>query len=322
MTCRLKLGFVPLTDAAPLIVAHARGFFGDEGLQVQLSREVSWATIRDKVAAGVLDGAHMLAPMAIAATLGVGSEPAPMIVPLALGLNSAGVTLSTRLTSGGARAEDLARLIARRREEGASPLTFAVVFPYSIHNHLLRAWLAGAGVDPDADVRLIVAPPSRMAELLEAGVIEGFGAGEPWGALAESAGVGQVAVRAADLWARAPDKVFVVTQTWAAKDPARLAAVLRALLRAAAWCDDPANHAELAALLARPEHVNAPAALIGAGLGRLIFHREGANTPRREDAAWLIGQMTRWRQLDEGVDADAVARRIYRPDVYEAALAG
>ena len=322
MTCRLNLGFVPLTDAAPLIAAQTLGFFADEGLKTQLSREVSWATIRDKVAVGALDGAHMLAPMAIAATLGAGSEPTPMIVPLALGLNGAGVTLSTRLTSGGARAEDLARLIARRRDEGASTLTFAVVFPYSIHNYLLRAWLAGAGVDPDTDVRLIVAPPSRMAELLEAGVIEGFGAGEPWGALAEGAGVGQVAVRAADLWGRAPDKVFGVTETWATKDPARLAAVLRALLRGAAWCDEPANHADLVALLAQPEHVNAPAELIGAGLRHVIFHRDGASSPRPEDAAWLIGQMTRWRQLSQADEPAVAARRIYRPDVYEAARSG
>lgn len=322
MTCRLTLGFVPLTDAAPLIVAQAQGFFRAEGLQVRLSREVSWATIRDKVAAGVLDGAHMLAPMAIAATLGVGSEPAPMIVPLALGLNGAGVTLSSRLTAHGARAEDLARLIARRRAQGASPLTFAVVFPYSIHNYLLRAWLAGAGVDPDLDVRLIVAPPSRMAELLEAGIIEGFGAGEPWGAQAEAAGVGQVAVRAADLWGRAPDKVFGVTETWAARDPARLAAVLRALLRGAAWCDEAANHRELAALLARPEHVDAPAGLIEAGLRHVIFHRGGANAPRPADAAWLIGEMARWGQVDPGLDAQAVARRVYRPEAFEAALAG
>ncbi|MFZ5718118.1 MAG: CmpA/NrtA family ABC transporter substrate-binding protein [Pseudomonadota bacterium] len=322
MTCRLKLGFVPLTDAAPLIAARAQGYFRDEGLEVQLSREVSWATIRDKVAAGVLDGAHMLAPMAIAATLGVGSERAPMVVPLALGVNGAGVTLSTRLTNGGTRAEDLARLIARRRDEGASPLTFAVVFPYSIHNYLLRAWLAGAGVDPDADVRLIVAPPSRMAELLEAGVVEGFGAGEPWGALAESAGVGRVAVRAAEFWGRAPDKVFGVTEAWAAKDPARLAAVVRALSRGAAWCDAPGARAELAALLARPEYVDAPAGLIEPGLRHVVFHREGANSPRPEDAAWLIGQMVRWGQLGASVDAEAAARRIYRPEVYEAALAG
>lgn len=322
MSRRLTLGFVPLTDAAPLIAAQALGFFGDEGLDVQLSREVSWATIRDKVAAGVLDGAHMLAPVAIAATLGVGSEPAAMVVPMALGLNSAAVTLSTRLTAGGARAEDLARLISRRRDEGASPLTFAVVFPYAIHNYLLRRWLAGAGVDPDADVRLIVAPPSRMAELLKAGVIEGFAAGEPWGALAASAGVGQIAVRASDIWARAPDKVFGTTEAWAARNPAQLAATLRALLRAAAWCDDPVNHGELADLLARPEHVDAPAALIEAGLRHVVFHRNGASSPRPADAAWLIEQMTRWRQLDGSVDAGAMAGRVYRPDLHQAALAG
>ena len=319
MTQRLTLGFVPLTDAAPLVVAQAQGLFAAEGLTVELSREVSWATIRDKVAVGALDGAHMLAPMAIAATVGAGSEPAPMVAPLSLGLGGAAVTLSTRL-AGGCGAEGLARQIARRREAGASPLTFAAVFPYSIHSLLLRSWLAGAGIDPDADVRLIIAPPSRMADLLAEGVIEGFAAGEPWGGLAEASGVGRVVVRAADLWKRAPDKVFGVAEAWAQREPDALTACLRALLAAAAWCDETGNRQELAALLARPEYVDAPAGVIARGLPHVSFRRGAASAPRIPDAAWLVGEMVRWRLLPPFTEPEAVAARVYRPKFYAAAL--
>ena len=167
MSPRLRLGFIALNDAAPVIAAQSLGYFADEGLAVDLSREVSWATVRDKVNVGALDGAHMLAPMALATSLGVGGSGAvPLAAPFALNLDGPAVTLSSRLAGviaadGGA--DGLARLVARRREEGASPITLAVVFPYSVHNYLLRDWLAAAGIDPDRDVRLTVAPPSRMS---------------------------------------------------------------------------------------------------------------------------------------------------------------
>ena len=175
--------------------------------------------------------------MALAATLGVGSDPAPMIAPLALNMNGSAVvavTLSSRLAAlvgPGPKATGLASLIARRREEGASPLTFAVVFPYSAHSYLLRAWMAEAGIDPDSDVRLTVVPPPRMAELLAGGVIEGFCAGEPWSAAAIAARTGPGSCPArADIWRAGPDKVLGVTaglgrahQPGPAGDPARAA---------------------------------------------------------------------------------------------------
>ncbi|RAK51358.1 CmpA/NrtA family ABC transporter substrate-binding protein [Phenylobacterium deserti] len=317
---RLKLGFVPLTDAAPLIVAQALGFFADEGLTVELSREVSWATVRDKVAVGALDGAHMLAPMALAANLGLGSEPAPLIAPMALSHNGAAVTLASRLLPAEEPdAAGLARLVRRRKEQDASPLTFAVVFPYSIHNYLLRAWMAQAGIDPDLDVRLTVAPPPRMAELLAGGVIEGFCAGEPWSTAAATRGVGRLAVRAGELWGHAPDKVLGVTDGWAGEDPARLQALVRALLRAAAWADSPAHRAELAHLLAEPQYVGVEAAVIEEGLRHIRFHADGANVPKLQDAAWLLEQMVLWGQAGAGLDIKAAAARVYRPDLFEAA---
>jgi len=319
----LKLGFIPLDDAAPLIVARELGYFAVEGLQVELSREMSWATIRDKMAFGALDGAHILAPLALAMSMGVaGMDPAPLIAPLALNLNGPAVTLASRLASAagpGRTAEGLARLLARRREEDASAITLAVVFPFSAHNYLLRDWLAAAGVDPDRDVRLTVAPPPRMTELLSGGVIEGFCVGEPWNAAAVAAGVGTIVVRGSEIWPRMPDKVFAVADGQAAAEPDTLQPLLRALIRAAAWADAPGNRAELAALLAQPAYVGAEAAVIEASLGDIVFHADGANAPLPAHAAWLLSQMMRWGQVPAATHIPAVAAQVYRPDLYDAA---
>lgn len=319
----LKLGFVPLNDAAPLIVAQERGYFASEGLSVSLSREVSWATVRDKVAAGALDGAHMLAPIALAATLGVGGDPRPMIAPMALNRSGAAFTLSRRLTaamrSDEARGAGLARLIAQRRAQGEPPLTFAVVFTYSTHSYLLRYWLAQAGIDPDQDVRITVTPPSRMAGKLAAGELDGFCAGEPWNAVAEDEGLGEVAFRAFDIWRDGAEKILGVTADWARRRPDTLQALLRALLRAAAWADDPENRSTLAQLLARPEYVDADAGSIARSLPTTTFHRGGANAPLPTQAGWLLSQMMRWGQAPRDLNVRVLAEQVYRLELYNQA---
>lgn len=324
---QLRLGFVPLNDAAPLVVALEKGFFAAEGLDVVLSREASWATIRDKVAAGALDGAHMLAPIVLAVSLGVGGEPAPMIAPLALNLNGAAVTVSKALAAAmraegtGQGAQPLARVIQRRRAAGEPPLSFAVVFPYSMHNYILRYWMAEAGIDPDRDVRLTVTPPPRMVARLAAGEIDGFCVGEPWNAVAAAEGLGEVAVRASQVWSAGPEKVFGLASAWAERNPHALQALLRALLRAAAWADAPANRPELAQILARADYVGASSEVIEASLGDIVFHRGGANAPAPAHAGWILSQMMRWGQVDPELNIAATAARIYRPDLYAAAAA-
>lgn len=321
----LELGFVALNDAAPLIVAQERGFFAAEGLEVRLSREVSWATVRDKVAAGALDGAHMLAPIALATTLGAGGAPQPIIAPMALNRSGAAFTLSRRLTMamapGEPRRTGLARLIADRRAQGEPPLVFAVVFTYSTHNYLLRYWLAEAGIDPDQDVRITVAPPSRMASKLAAGELDGFCAGEPWNAVAEDEGLGEVAFRAFDIWRDGPEKVLGVTAQWAERHPDKLQALLRALLKAGAWSDDPDNRGPLAQLLARPEYVGAATGSIARSLPTTTFHHGGANAPLPVQAGWLLSQMIRWGQAPRDLDVRAVAAEVYRLDLYNQAAA-
>jgi ABC-type nitrate/sulfonate/bicarbonate transport system substrate-binding protein len=322
---KLRLGFIALNDAASLIVAHAHGLFAREGLEVALSREVSWATMRDKIKVGALDGAHMLAPTALAISLGAsGDEPTPLVAPFALNLNGPAITLSSRLATvvgPGSTADGLARLIERRRAEGASPLTLAVVFPFSTHSYLLRDWLARAGVDPDRDVRMTVAPPARMTELLVGGVVEGFCVTEPWDSAAVAAGAGHIAVRGSQFWPRTPDKVFAVTEAWAGANPEALQALLRALLGAAAWADAAENRPALADLLAEKGNVGADRAVIEASLTDMVFHADGASAPAPVHAAWLAAQMMRWGHIPADVDIAGLAGQVYRPDLHAEATA-
>ncbi|CAN5169799.1 CmpA/NrtA family ABC transporter substrate-binding protein [soil metagenome] len=345
----LRLGFIPLNDCAPLVVAKELGFFEGEGLRVDLSREASWANIRDKVAVGALDGGHMLGPMTLAASMGVGGERTPLIVPMSLNLNGSAITVSTGLAEA-MRAVDpdsmkaqprsarpLARLIEARRAFGDRPLTFAVVFPFSMHAYELRYWLAEAGIDPDRDIRLVVVPPPRMAERLKAGEIDGFCVTAPWNAVSVSEGVGEIIIYASEIWRTGPDKVFGLTRAWGEANPEVLQAVIRALLKSAAWCDAPDNRGDLAALLARPAYVDAPEAVvrqslvgspphvageaISASQDYLIYHRYAASFPWRSHALWFLTQMLRWGQIGPEIDIRAVADAVYRPDLFRQAAA-
>jgi len=345
----LRLGYIPLNDAAPVIAAREKGFFAAEGLEVTLSREASWANIRDKVSVGLLDGAHMLGPMPIACSLGVSGPLTPMIAPFSLNLNGSAITVSRALAEA-MRAADpqgmaarprtarpLRAVIQARKAAGLPPLTFAVVFPFSMHNYELRYWLAEAGIDPDHDLRLVITPPPRMAARLASGEIDGFCVTAPWNALAVAEGNGEIMIYAAEIWRVGPDKVFGVTADWAERHPHTLQALLRALLRAAVWCDEPGNRAELGALLAGETYLNAPVEIVSQSLtgappyapgepgevtlDYMIYHRYAASFPWRSHAVWFLTQMLRWGQIGRDVDIAATAEAVYRPDLFRPAAA-
>ncbi|MDP3173491.1 MAG: CmpA/NrtA family ABC transporter substrate-binding protein [Phenylobacterium sp.] len=345
----LRLGFIALSDCAPLAVAQEKGFFGLEGLNVELSREASWANIRDKVATAALDGAHMLGPLPIAARLGLSGEPSAMIAPMSLNLNGSAITVSTALAEAMRNADPqamdarprtaraLASVIAQRREAGAAMLTFAVVFPFSVHNYQLRYWMAEAGIDPDRDVRITVVPPARMTARIASGDIDGFCVGAPWNAQAVADGHGEIMIYAAEFWSVGPDKVFSVTEGWADREPQALRSMLRALIQAAAWADEPGNRAELASILAHQRYVDAPIETVARSLvgsppysreelgsdsrDYIIYHRYAASFPWRSHAVWFLTQMLRWGQIGPDVDIAAAAEAAYRPDLYRAAAA-
>ncbi|MBL8830901.1 MAG: ABC transporter substrate-binding protein [Rhodospirillales bacterium] len=344
---KVTLGFVPLTDCAPLVVAREKGFFERHGVDVELSREASWSTIRDKVSVEAIDGGQMLAAMPLAATLGLGGFRTPMVVGLSMNLNGNSVTLSTGLWAEiephatgpleGAVAIGIAlrHAIEQRASRLQPRLRFAVTFPYSSHNYLLRYWLSSAGIDPDRDVRLVVVPPPRMVEHLLDGAIDGYCVGAPWGQRAVDLGVGRVVLSTHEIWNCHPEKVFGTTRSWAERNPNTHQALVMALIEACRWLDVPANRSAAARLVATPGYVDAPVELVSATLegqvmvasGQMprtlpdfhVFFRYAATFPWRSHALWSLAQMCRWGQLSSGADLEATADAVYRPDIYRAA---
>ena len=343
----LNLGFIPLTDCAPLVVAKEKGFFHQQGLNVELSRENSWANIRDKVSIGMLDGAQMLAAMPLASALAGSGNSVPMVASMSLDLNGNGITVSNdiyrRMLETGESSLDtlegsgraLKKVIEENRAAGGKPLMFATVFPYSSHNYLLRYWLASAGIDPDRDIQLSVVPPPQMVNYLQAGVISGFCVGEPWNTLAVCNGLGHTLAASYDIWNNHPEKVFGVASSWAAANPNTHQAVLTALIQACEWIDRDENRQEVCELLSKGRYVNAPKEILEKSmLGTFqfsreeepqeledfnVFYRYSANFPWRSHALWILTQMARWGQLQEPVELNRIALQVYRPELYRKA---
>jgi len=344
----IRAGFIPLTDCAPLVIAHEKGFDREFDFTLELHREASWANIRDKVDIGAFDCAHMLAPMPIAAALGLGRAPEPIIVPMALNLGGSMITVSRKLfaemealdpassAAGGMGATHaLAKAATGRVRAGAHPLTLGMVFPFSTHNYDLRYWLAAGGTDPDHDVNLVVVPPPLLADSLAAGRIDGFCVGAPWGAVSVAQGLGHIIATKSELWSGGPEKVLGVREQWADENPQLLTRLVSAVTSAARWRDEPANRIEAAGILARPDLIGVPAFLLARGLTGalertlgsiappdphfLVFHRDNASFPWRSHAIWIMTQMIRWGQVREPFDLAAIAERVYRPDFYRAA---
>jgi ABC-type nitrate/sulfonate/bicarbonate transport system substrate-binding protein len=348
MSTPLRIGFIPLVDAAALIVAVDKGFASAEGLDVTLVREVSWSNVRDKLNIGLFDAAHLLAPVAIASSLGLGHVKVPIAASFNLGLNGNAITVSPALHAAimaeidgdrfdpMATATALARVVAKRRKSGAEPLNFGMTFPFSTHNYQLRFWMAAGGVDPDEDVHLVVLPPPYMVDSLANGHVDAFCVGAPWNSVAVDLGVGHILHFVSDILVRAAEKVLATRQQWSEKNPDTLAALIRAHQRAAEFIEHPQNRAEAAAILAQPERIGVDAGVIQRTLdGRLkispdgtmressrylLVGREDAARPDPLQAAWLYAQMVRWGQASFSPEALNVAKGVFRPDLYDAAL--
>lgn len=346
MTTPLRIAFLPLTDVAVLAAARERGFAEEEGLALDLVRTTSWATLRDRLVYGQVQAAHMLAPLAVAVTLGLSQQPAALAAPYKLNVNGNMLVmakefaaaldpdLDRRLADPLGTAHDFAAAIGLWRRKPV----IGVVHRFSSHSLMLRYWLASAGVDPDRDVVLRVLPPSLTVEAMHADEIDGFIAGEPWGTAAVEAGLAETVAFGERIWQRGVEKVLAFRQPWLDENPQIVDRLLRALVRAAAWCDDPQNHANLADLLASEAYVDQPADLIHRALaGRIVtrageaplenpdfmlFSREATPFPWRSQALWIYSQLVRWKMVEHSAENAAKAGSVFRPDVFRRALAG
>jgi ABC-type nitrate/sulfonate/bicarbonate transport system substrate-binding protein len=343
----LRIGFIPLVDAAILLVAVDKGFAAAEGLNVELARDVSWSNVRDKLAVGHYDAAHLLAPIAIASTLGLQHAKAPIIATFNLALNGNAITVSPallfelrRAAEGdlavpqiGARA--LAKIVREREARGQEPLTFGMTFPFSVHNYQLRYWMAEGGVEPDEDVRLIVLPPPYMVDSLARGQVDGFCVGAPWNLVARNNGVGEILYLGCEIFRYAPEKTLAFAQAFCDRKPALIEALIRACLKAAEFANAQENRDEVAALLARPDRVGVDAQTIRRVLdGRLptrgekgdlanerylVLGDRASGRPDTRHAIWLYAQMVRWRQAQFSKEELRVAESAFCPQFFDAA---
>lgn len=339
----LALGFMRLTDSAPLVLAKATGLFDRFGLDVELMREVSWANLRDKLVVGKLDAAHLLAPLPMMTNFGAGGLRVNLMTGLSLSLNGNAITLSRALWEqlndgepGDAitMAKGLKKRLAQMEEREV--LTLATVHLFSMHTFQLRMWLKAGGIDPDRDVRIIVLPPEQMGDSLARGIIDGFCVGEPWNTLAVQQGTGAVAAIGYDIWNNAPEKVLGVTESWHNHHPATHLRLRLALMEACKALSNPDQRAYVAEILSRPEYLDLPVkTLLPSLTGEFClakhlapqkvkdFHVFGsyhAGFPWRSHARWMVNSSS--VLLGKPIATDLIGtlvQQCYRPDLYREA---
>lgn len=328
--------FIPLTDAAPFIVAHHRGIFAEFGIQSTLRKEVSWTALRDSLNNGVSQAAQTLFSMPLAAACGLlGENQKPLVVPWTLSRNGQAITLNKRFQGKvGAESKALLSAASEGRNTGR-PLVFGHTLRVGTHALWLRYWLAAGGIHPDNDVALITVPPPQMASNMRTARMDGFCVGEPWNARALAEGLGYTAITSQEIWPDHPEKVCAFTREFADRNPRTVIAVLKALYQAGAWLADPANHAEAARLLSLPEHLGCDAPVIQSRLvggfdygdGRsntisksLVFSDKDSNRPCISHAIWFLTQLRRWGLHFGEPDYAGVSSRVIRPDFHAQAL--
>ena len=342
----LAVGYIRLTDSAPLIIAHELGFFAKYGLTVALQCEPSWANLRDKVVAGALDAAQLLAPLPLATAMGVGGIRADMVTGLALSLNGNAITMANHLAREleelGSNPVESAISSGRalrswlRQRPGRPLLTLASVHTFSCHTFQLRSWLRAADLDPDRDVKIIVLPPAQMVDSLARGSIDGFCVGEPWNTVAVQHGIGSVLATGQQIWHNAIEKVLGVTQAWHNNHPSTHLRLRLAVMEACCWLAEHDNRLAAVDILAQPQYLNLPARqLLPSLAGRFQFSRDSAPVelpdfhifgrlqagfPWRSSAEFLLRQCNELigRDSDQG-QLKSLVQQTYRTDLYREA---
>lgn len=330
----LKLGFVPMTDCAPLVAAQELGFFARAGLDVELSKEAGWATIRERMLHKELDASHAHASMIFEMNLGLGVRSAPCMTGIMMSHNGSAISFSNELWEMGIRdAKSMKRVIdskvAKRK------FRFAVVLKFSTQNYLLRKWLRQGGIDPDVDVELVVVPPPQVFACLLKGHIDGYCAGEPWGSIGLLEDACWCATLTADLEQMHPEKVLLVHQDFEDLRHDEHIALIGALIGASEYCDKAVNRRELAEILSRPCYFDvSKESLLNAlqgpfqlglpgqtsALDAIVFSKNNANEPTESKALWVLDEINQNKLTEDRLDLSSEQIQSYfRMDLYEEA---
>jgi ABC-type nitrate/sulfonate/bicarbonate transport system substrate-binding protein len=333
----VRLGFVALSDAAPLVAASILELGARHGLSLELCRQASWAAVRDKLLSGEIDAAHSLYGLVYGVQLGIGGPQADMAVLMVLNRNGQAITLSGPLAQALQETRDMKAALATL----GRPAVFAQTFPTGTHAMWLYYWLAAQGVHPLRDIRSVVIPPPRMVDALAENTLDGFCSGEPWHAVAQARGAGRTVALSSEIWPDHPEKVLACRRDFVSLYPNTTRALIQTMLEACRWLDDPAHHADISRWLAAPDLIGVPQELIASRLHGVydatqlsvpalpisFFDGGRVNYPRESEGLWFLSQFRRWGLLDGGDGADVdrrTAAEINQTVIYReaAALAG
>ncbi|MDW8398991.1 MAG: CmpA/NrtA family ABC transporter substrate-binding protein [Acetobacteraceae bacterium] len=337
---RATLGFIALTDAAPVIIAKEKGFFAKHGMpEVEVARQASWGATRDNLVLGGgrggIDGAHLLTPMAYLIHTGrvvQNNQPVPMALLARLNTNGQAISVAAKHMALGTRLDSS----PLRRALGPESKV-AMTFRGGTHDMFVRYWLAAGGIDPERDVSTIVVPPPQMVANMRVGTMDAFCVGEPWNAQLVSQRLGYTAIVTGEFWKDHPEKALVLRADWVAQHPRAAEALTAAVIEAQRWCDEPANKAEMCEIIGRRAWLNvAPADILGRmrgevdyGDGRretrpditMKFWRDHASYPFRSHDLWFLTENIRWGILPQDLDAAPLIAQVNREDIWRAAAA-
>jgi nitrate/nitrite transport system substrate-binding protein len=332
----VRLGFIPLTDCSPIVMAKELGLFKKYGVEVIVTKESSWANVRDKILTGELDGAHCLYSMPFSVYTGVGGKAgSEMKIAMMLNVNGQAITLSKDFCGKvGFKQMNKVTPVVAAKLKAEKEVTFAMTFPGGTHDLWLRNWMSIAGLNQKA-VKIITIPPPQMVANMKVGNMDGYCVGEPWGGVAVKQGVGFTQVATQDIWKDHPEKALVVNKDFSAKRKADLVKVMKAVMEACKWLDVPSNRKKAALVIGKAPYVNAPADVIegrlmgdynlGCNQGvevydndYMLFHKGGmVNFPRKSHAIWAMAQFVRFGYLKEAPNYAAIADKLILDDLYK-----
>jgi nitrate/nitrite transport system substrate-binding protein len=332
----VRIGMIALTDCAPIVIAHEMGYFKKFGINSVVSKEASWAVIRDKLSLGENHATHMLLGMPLASTMGLGGSPVkPMVIPWMLNRNGQAITLNNKLKAAGVKTPKALKPLVDKAKASGDSMTFAMTFPTGTHAMWMRYWLASGGIDPAKDVNLITIPPPQMVANMKVDKMDGFCVGEPWNKRAIADGIGFTAITTQQMWKDHPEKVCAFTEEFATKNPKTVKAVLKALHLASVDLDKMENRPKFAEIIARPTYINCPTEIIlerlqgkyDYGDGRveqdpnyMIYSNRDCNYPQQIFAKWWLTQFRRWGMVTGAPDYAGVSKRVMRSDIYTEAM--
>jgi nitrate/nitrite transport system substrate-binding protein len=340
----VKIGYIALTDAAPLIIAKEKGLFAKYGMpDVAVEKQASWAATRDNLvlggAANGIDGAHILTPMPYLISAGKVTQnnvPTPMVILARLNLDSQGISVAQEYKDSkvGLDSSPLKAIFEKKKAEGKE-VKVAMTFPGGTHDMWIRYWLAAGGIDPDKDVSTIVVPPPQMVANMKVGNMDAFCVGEPWNEQLVNQGIGFTACTTGEIWKKHPEKALGMRADWVEKNPKAARAMLAAVIEAQKWCDELANKEEMAAILGRRQWFNVPPADvlgrlkgdINYGNGRVVngtdlymkFFKDNASFPYKSHDAWFLAENIRWGKFEATTDINALVAKVNRADIWREA---